>query len=140
NTASATNEQTSVRQSAFDALRDLGNPAAVAGLQQLATNGLIGEIRIGAIVALASLDLKKAVTFAASALMAEHNEKEAESLWRALLKVKDSGPVLAKALPKTGLPVEMARAGLRVAREGGRSEPDLVWALTRGADLETETQ
>src|SRR5207247_7031242 len=46
----------------------------------------------------------------------------------------------AHALPKTGLPPAMAKAGLRVAREGGRNEPDLVWALTRGADLEGETQ
>jgi len=29
---------------------------------------------------------------------------------------------------------------LKVAREGGRSEPDLIWALTRGADLEEESQ
>jgi putative heme-binding domain-containing protein len=47
---------------------------------------------------------------------------------------------MARALPKTGLPPAMAKAGLRVAREGGRNEPDLVWALTRGADLEGEAQ
>lgn len=34
----------------------------------------------------------------------------------------------------------MAKGGLRAAREGGRNEPDLVWALTRGADLEGESQ
>src|SRR5262249_15508976 len=45
-----------------------------------------------------------------------------------------------RALPKTGLSPNMAKAGLRAAREEGRSEPDLVWALTRGADLESDTQ
>jgi len=50
--------------------------------------------------------------------------------------VKGAGPALAKALPKSGIPEPVARTGLRAAREGGRSEPDLVLALTRGSGLD----
>ncbi|HZQ47993.1 MAG TPA: hypothetical protein VFC07_13325, partial [Verrucomicrobiae bacterium] len=57
--------------------------------------------------------------------------------WRSLLGIKGVSTMLAKSLPKTGLSPVMAKAGLRVAREGGRNEPDLVMALTRGADLES---
>src|SRR5207247_535001 len=36
-----------------------------------------------------------------------------------------------------GLPDATARAGLRVAREGGRTEPDLIIALANAAGLST---
>jgi len=56
-------------------------------------------------------------------------------LWRSLLSIKGAAPVLARALPKTGLSETAAKTGLRAAREGGRSEPDLIIALARAAGL-----
>ncbi|HXG47336.1 MAG TPA: sorbosone dehydrogenase, partial [Methylomirabilota bacterium] len=50
--------------------------------------------------------------------------------------VKGAAAALARALPKAGIPQPVARAGLRAAREGGRNEPDLVLALSRGAELD----
>ena len=58
-------------------------------------------------------------------------------MWRALLNNRGAGGALAKALPKSGIPELAAKTGLRAAREGGRNEPDLVLALTRGSDLAT---
>ena len=71
-------------------------------------------------------------------LQSTADEAVSLALWRDLLSVKGAGPALAKALPKTGIPQPVARAGMRVAREGGRSEPDLVLALTRGSGLDEE--
>src|SRR5439155_25199796 len=55
---------------------------------------------------------------------------------RARLKLKGAATSLSRALPASGFPAPTARAGLRVAREGGRNEPELVLALTRSAGLE----
>jgi putative heme-binding domain-containing protein len=92
------------------------------------------------VLTLGALDLEKAAQPAKEMLMEMTNESNARDFWRVLLSIKGAGPAMARALPKTGLPPAMAKAGLRVAREGGRNEPDLVWALTRGADLEGEAQ
>jgi putative heme-binding domain-containing protein len=67
-------------------------------------------------------------------------EEEAIALWRSLLGLKGAAPAIARALPRTGLPEVAAKAGLRVAREGGRSEPDLIIALARAAGLGDQTQ
>src|SRR5262249_22819758 len=64
------------------------------------------------------------------------NDVDALALWRPLLNIKGAAPALAKALPKSGIPQPVAKAGLRAAREGGRNEPDLVLALTRGSGLD----
>jgi len=53
--------------------------------------------------------------------------------------VKNAAPTLAKALPKSGLPQPVARAGLRASREGGRNEPELVLAFTRASGLDEGT-
>ena len=68
-------------------------------------------------------------------LTATTGEADALALWRSLLTIKGAAPALAKALPKSGIPTTVAKAGLRAAREGGRNEPDLVLALTRGGEL-----
>ena len=76
------------------------------------------------------------MTPAVDILLNTQDENESLALWRSLLNVKRSGPTLSRALPKTGIPPVVAKAGLRAAREGGRSEPELVLALTRGSGLE----
>src|SRR5439155_13071289 len=47
---------------------------------------------------------------------------------------------IARAAAKTSLPESVAKAGLRAAREGARSEPDLVLALARSANLSDDSQ
>jgi putative heme-binding domain-containing protein len=138
--AIARNSSGSVRQAAFDSLRDIGGKEAIAALGTLSagTNSL--SVRKPATLALAGIDFDAAKATAVGLLIETTNETESAELWRSLLSIKGAATGLAHALPKTGLPAGMARAGLRVAREGGRNEPDLVWALTRGANLEEETQ
>src|SRR5205807_5924929 len=62
------------------------------------------------------------------------------AFWRGLLNIKGAAPALARGLAKAQLPETSARAALRVAREGGRNEPDLVLAITRAGGLVEESQ
>ncbi|PYJ08589.1 MAG: hypothetical protein DME25_01130, partial [Verrucomicrobia bacterium] len=129
-----------IRKAAFEALREIGGRQVISELLPLTSKDKKTAIRQQAVLTLAALDLEKASRPAAEILIELTDEKEATEFWRSMLSVKGAGEKVAHALPKTGLPPAMAKAGLRVAREGGRNEPDLVWALTRGADLEGETQ
>jgi putative heme-binding domain-containing protein len=125
-----------LRQAAFDALRNIGGAGAISALTPLTAKTSGPVIRREAVLALASLQLDKALAPAVEVLMDAPGESEALDLWRALLSNKGAASALAKALPKAGIPQPIAKSGLRAAREGGRNEPDLVLALTRGAGLE----
>jgi putative heme-binding domain-containing protein len=138
--AGASSSSTNLRKAAFDSLRDIGGKEAVAALKKLSDKESDPSIRREAVLALTALDIEKGSKPAVEILLAQTDEKNATEFWRSLLSIKGAGLAIGRALPKTGLPVGMAKAGLRVAREGGRNEPDLVWTLTRGADLEEESQ
>jgi putative heme-binding domain-containing protein len=112
-------------------------------LRPLASTNHEPDIRRQAAVILAGIDAGKALPEVVGVLLNAPNETEAEGLWRGLLNLKEGymkqslGAYLASwGLPKSGIPAAVAKAGLRVAREGGRNEPELVLALTRGANLE----
>src|SRR6185369_2366822 len=118
-------------------------PEIFSGLRPLASTNREPDIRRQAAVILAGIDLGKALPEVVGVLMAAPNAMEAEGLWRGLLSLKEGytkqsmGAYLAGwGLPKSGISAVVATAGLRVAREGGRNEPELVLALTRGANLE----
>jgi putative heme-binding domain-containing protein len=132
-----------VREAAFDGLREIGGSRVTRGILPLCEKDHDSAIRRKAALVLAGLDLQKAVQPAVAILLEEPDhpaQSDQSDFWRDLLKVKGAGPALAAGLPKTGLPASVAKTGLRAARAGGRSEPELVWALTRGADLEGEEQ
>lgn len=131
---------TNMRQAAFDSLREVGGREAVTTLETLSGSTNAAAVRRPAVLALAGTDFHSAQALAVGLLLETTNETESAELWRSLLSIKGAATNLARALPRTGLPAGMAKAGLRVAREGGRNEPDLVWALTRGGNLEEETQ
>jgi putative heme-binding domain-containing protein len=125
-----------LREAAFATLRDIGGPGAIDSLAPLTARGTDAGVRRQAVLALAALKLDRAVPAAVEVLNETATEADALALWRSLLNVKGAAPALAKALPKTGIPQPVAKAGLRVAREGGRNEPDLVLALTRGSGID----
>lgn len=123
------------RTAALESLRRLGGPAVAEGLVSLAGADRDVSVRRQAAVALAAVDLNRAVSVIVNVLPALANETVALEFWRALLQVKGAGRELATALPASGIPKAAAQAGIRVAREGGRSEFELVAALMRGAGL-----
>ena len=124
-----------LRQVAFESLRDIGGQGALDGLVPLCAKNVDASIRRQAVVVLSALKLDQGAPLAIAALTDASAEADALALWRSLLSIKGASAAITKALPKSGLPQAMAKAGLRAAREGGRSEPELVLALSRGADL-----
>jgi putative heme-binding domain-containing protein len=129
-----------VRQASLQSLRDIGGSEAAKGLIELAGPASVLPVRQQAVTTLAALDLKRAVPVAIEVLSATTAENESVSLWRSLLGIRGAAAELAHALPKSGLPTVMAKTGLRVAREGGRNEPNLVLALARNVESEEESK
>lgn len=131
-------EKRAVRRAAFGSLREIGGQAVIEGLLPLTAKGNDAAIRQDAALALAALDMGKATQPIMEVLSEFTKEDAALEFWRSLLGVNGASAALAKALPHSGLAPVMAKAGLRAAREGGRNETELIVALTRGADLESE--
>jgi putative heme-binding domain-containing protein len=123
----------SVRQAAFEALRDIGGRSAIEALTPLAAKEHPVEIRRAAVSALAAINLNRSVPQIVDVLISTTSEDEALNLWRSLLNVRGAGLAIARGLPKTGLPNVTARTGLRAAQEGGRKETELVAALSVSA-------
>jgi putative heme-binding domain-containing protein len=69
-----------------------------------------------------------------------NNETEALAFWRSLLANKGAAKMVSRALSNAKLPPVTAKAGMRVAREGGRNEPELILALARSGNLEDEAR
>jgi putative heme-binding domain-containing protein len=123
----------SMRDAALDALRKIGGADVIAALQPWTRRGQPMELRQPAMLTLAALDLPHAGPPAIALLEDLTNQKTEVSVWRALLGNAGAGAVLAAALPKSGFPQELAKAGLRAVRESGDQEPELLLALTRAA-------
>ncbi|HWF19496.1 MAG TPA: HEAT repeat domain-containing protein, partial [Verrucomicrobiae bacterium] len=130
--------KSSVVKAGFDALRDIGGEGGSTQIAQLIKESDDKSVRLEAVLAYATLDMDKAKPYVISTLDDATTEKEASGIWHSVLAIKGASTAIAKALPTTGLPPVMAKAGLREAREGGRNETDLIVALTRGADLESQ--
>ncbi len=131
-------EKRAMRRAALASLREIGGQGVVDGLTPLTTKGNDTAVREEAVLALEALNVDKATQPAIDVLGEFTKEDEALRFWRSLLGVRGASAAIARALPHSGLAPVMAKAGLRAAREGGRNETDLIVALTRGADLESE--
>ncbi len=122
------------RAAAFASLRELGGAGVVTELRRLSREGTTPLIRREAVTSLAGVDLVGAMPDVITVLSATTGEADAQALWRGLLAVRGASGRLAADLPKTKLPAEVARAGLRPAREGGQNQP-LVQTLIKIAGL-----
>ncbi len=126
---------------AFEALGEIGfggaNGAdALRRLQALTAKDIDSSIRRRAAIALSRADFNAGLTNIVNVLISSGTEDDAAGLWRSLLNVKNAGTKLAAALPKSDLPLPVAKAGLKIAREGGKNEADLILAITRSANLD----
>jgi putative heme-binding domain-containing protein len=124
-----------LRRAAIDGLREVGGKEAVTGLRALTKADQDVATRRRAAAALAATDLNGSMPQILEVASALTNEDEALSLWRSLMSVRGASAALTKALATNTLPENIARAGLRVAREGGRNEPNLVLALNKAGGL-----
>jgi putative heme-binding domain-containing protein len=133
-TATNANASAPERAAAFAALRDIGGAEVLAGLKSVAAESGAPEIRREAVLTLAGLDLPAALPGVMALLKTTTTESDAQALWRALLGIRGAGARLAGAVADAQLPKEVARAGLRPAREGGQNQA-LVQALMKSAGL-----
>ena len=128
-----------VRSAALDLLRSLPAKDAAPILE-----GLVGSadpaVRTRAAATWAALDLNGAAPAVVKVLGTLDSEETAIAFWRSVLSVKGAGPAIAGLLPSSGLPQPVARAGLRAAREGGRSDVNLAAAVAKAGGLAADAQ
>lgn len=136
--AGATNSGAALRGAAFSALRQVGKEATET-LVALTGEGKDTAVRREAVVALAAIDLGKATPRAVEFAKSLTDESAALELWRALLAVKGAGQSLRGALPEKSLAEAVAKAGMKVAREGGRNDVELVAAFAKAGGIVTDT-
>lgn len=122
------------RVAALGTLREIGGAGAIAELRKLAGGEGPLEMRRDAAVALAGLELPTALPHVVAVLKATTDEAQAQALWRTLLGIRGLSARLAAELEKTELSREVARAGLRPAREGTQHQA-LVPVLLKSAGL-----
>ena len=127
-----------VRTTVFEVLR-LQGAGSLPLLKQLAEDK-DPATRRRAVLTWAALDLSGAGAAVVSAVQGLDQEQIAQEFWRSLLAIKGSGKQLAALLPASGIPAAAARTGMRVAREGGRNDMELVLTLAKGAGLSADTQ
>lgn len=129
-----------VRQAAFESLREIGGAVVFSEVTAMTDQAVDPAIRRQAAQTLASLDLKKGLPAIVAVLKDTSTEADALALWRSLLSNKGAAKTIARGLPKSGFATAAAKAGMRVAREGGRNEPELVLALAQAGGLEDESK
>lgn len=137
--AGQTNSSPALRQAAFAALRQIGGEGATNTLIALTAEDKSPSVRREAVMALAALNLGQALPRAIEIAKTTTDEPDALDLWRGLLAVKGAGVAMRSELPEQGLPEVAAKAGMRVAREGGRDDIDLVVAFAKAGGLSADT-
>lgn len=141
--ASAPTTTPGVRAAAFQALRAIGGKGSLDTLSTLAKGTGNLDARGQAVAALAALDLNLAIGPALSVARALENEAQAVEFWRGILPIKGAGKAIASALhgdPALKVSAAAGRAGMRVAREGGRSDLELVTALAAASGQASDSQ
>lgn len=141
--ANAADSSTGLRSAAFQALRAIGGQGAMDTLASIAQGSGAIPTRSQAVGALAALDLNRALAAVLDVASKVEDESQAVDFWRAILPVKGAGKAVASALsgdPNAKVSAAAGRAGMRVAREGGRSDLELVTALAKASGQASDTQ
>jgi putative heme-binding domain-containing protein len=128
------------RAAVFESLRLIGGPSVITGLKALSDPAANPLVRRPAAATLAALDLTAGVAAVVSAAATLTEEAPALAYWRSVLAIKGVGQPLREALDGKSLTETTARAGMRVAREGGRDDIELVAALARAGGVSSDTQ
>jgi len=137
--AGATNSSPTLRQAAFSTLRQIGGNEAISTLIALTSTENEAAVRVQAVTALAAVNLGDAMPRAVEIAKVTADEPTALELWRGVLGVKGAGQSLRSELPEKSLPETAAKAGMRVARESGRNDVDLVVAFAKAGGLSSDT-
>ncbi|MBL9134285.1 MAG: c-type cytochrome [Verrucomicrobiales bacterium] len=128
------------RAAIFESLRQIGGPSVIAGLKVLSEASREPRVRRPAAATLAALDMTAGVPVVIAVAGTLSDEASALAFWRAVLGIKGIGQPLREALEGKSIGELAARAGMRVAREGGRDDIELVTALARAGGVSSDTE
>lgn len=124
-----------LRQAAFDGLLLLGGPNMRTTLETLADKEKTPAVRKHAVIALASLDVTGAARRAADFFASGPADADPGPVVAAFLERKNGAKALTTALADRKLPGDVAKLGVRAARNAARAEPALVEAFTKAGNL-----
>ena len=138
--ASIPNAKTSPREEAIlaiQALAQIGGSGAFDVLSTVASSDQAAQVRIEAVRFLAQMNVEKAWAPALRLLNEEISENEKLSIWRSFLRVKGAAEKLEPLVRLSSINPKSAELGVRVSKEGGRSLPALVIAMTKAGELKS---
>ncbi|MFO0950783.1 MAG: PVC-type heme-binding CxxCH protein [Isosphaeraceae bacterium] len=133
--ARAENTPAGVRESAVNALAEIGGAESHAALDRLSAENAPKAVRRAALEALATLDLKAAAGRAAAWMAASTDPAEAGELVARFASVKNGPQALATALADRKLIADVAKVAVRSARAAGVEDGPLLQAIRKAGGL-----
>ena len=130
--------EASIQIAAMQSLQEIGQPS-VSALARLVRSKNTG-VRRQAVICLAALNPQAAAKPFYQSLTEIQNEQDLLNFWRQVLVKKNTGKVLAKHIPSTGITEMAALAGLTAARDAGRNEPELIAVISLYANVTKKAQ
>ena len=130
--------EASIQIAAMQSLQEIGQPS-VSALARLVRSKNTG-VRRQAVICLAALNPQAAAKPFYQSLSEIQNEQDLLNFWRQVLVKKNTGKVLAKQIPSTGITEMAALAGLTAARDAGRNEPELITVISPYANVTKKAQ
>ena len=130
--------EASIQIVAMQSLQEIGQPS-VSALARLVRSKNTG-VRRQAVICLAALNPQAAAKPFYQSLTEIQNEQDLLNFWRQVLVKKNTGKVLAKQIPSTGITEMAALAGLTAARDAGRNEPELITVISPYANVTKKAQ
>ena len=130
--------EASIQIAAMQSLQEIGQPS-VSALARLVRSKNTG-VRRQAVICLAALNPQAAAKPFYQSLTEIQNEQDLLNFWRQVLVKKNTGKVLAKQIPSTGITEIAALAGLTAARDAGRNEPELITVISPYANVTKKAQ
>jgi putative heme-binding domain-containing protein len=130
--------EASIQIAAMQSLQEIGQPS-VSALARLVRSKNTG-VRRQAVICLAALNPQAAAKPFYQSLSEIQNEQDLLNFWRQVLVKKNTGKVLAKHIPSTGITEMAALAGLTAARDAGRNEPELITVISPYANVTKKAQ
>lgn len=138
----ATDEATvpALQKAAIEGLVAIADPASIETIRQLSGPGRSLAVRLQAITGLVTMDPSAAATFAADALAMATGQDDPRPMLNGFFNRKDGTEVLAAALEKKELPVDVAKLALRYMYSVGRSDAALSEVLSKAAGIAADPQ
>lgn len=129
-----------VQLGAVKSLGLLNNPASMKALVALVDQNVDLSLKEQAIIEIASKNIHQASGLALKYFKSLPDQKDGEKLFQALIRQKDGGVALEKALQNQSIPEHVALAGVRQVNISGIQLNSLIASLNQAGDLKPMKQ